>query len=133
MLYFLWKSNMSKLFCRSFIVYLSTESMLQQCYALKMQCTVSTVTFSQSHRHLLQNIITRNLHSTCLLSAMLLCIALVSDFISIKLNLFQIYNFAQFTSIQNPTRLAHESSIKVKNTCNCLKSIHSNDVFLLEN
>ena len=61
-----------------------------------------------------KNIITRNLHSTCLLSAMLLCIALVSDFISIKLNLFQIYNFAQFASIQNPTNLAHESSIKVK-------------------
>ena len=40
--------------------------------------------------------------------------ALVSDFISIKLNLFKIYNFAQFASIQNPTNLAHESSIKVK-------------------
>ena len=75
---------------------------------------VSTVTFSQSHRHLLQNIITRNLHSKCLLSAMLLWMALVSDFISIKLNLFKIYNFAQFASIQNPTNLAHESSIKVK-------------------
>ena len=56
---------------------------------------VSTVTFSQSQCHVLQHIITRNLHSKRLLSAVLLCMAQLSDFYRHQAKLFQIYNFVQ--------------------------------------
>ena len=67
--------------------------------------SVSTVTFSQSHRHLLQNIITWNLHSEYLLSAMLLCTALVSDFYQHRAKLIpNLQLCASTTSIQIPVQ-----------------------------
>ena len=94
---------------------------------------VSTVTFYQSHRHLLQKYyyaeFALHMFTFCHASLHSASVWFYQHQTKLILNLQLCAIYFNSESYKISPRVKYQG----KNTCNCLKSIHSNDVFLLEN